>query len=210
MDKNDFVLAGSLKIGEKVKTDQGISTLVGKEKLEGEHKVYNIEVYRDHNYMVSMNSIVVHNDKAGGYGSPSQGLRIPQGLTPTQFDNISKDIRSVASARGFGDDIFVMGSRAGGTAKAGSDIDIGIRVSANKFDELVGSSFRGAQNARAQTRDVSIRDGRIQTGEIKLDELKTSVAKRLNIPRSQVQISIIKQGGKFDNGPQSTLSFDFK
>ena len=108
MDKNDFVLAGSLKIGEKVKTDQGISTLVKKEKLEGEHKVYNIEVYRDHNYMVSMNSIVVHNDKAGGYGSPSQGLRIPQGLTPIQFDNISKDIRSIASARGIGDDIFVL------------------------------------------------------------------------------------------------------
>lgn len=67
IDKNDFVPAGSLSIGEKVKTYQGISTLVKKEKLEGEHKVYNIEVYRDHNYMVSLNSIVVHNTKGEVY-----------------------------------------------------------------------------------------------------------------------------------------------
>lgn len=36
-----------------------------------------------------------------------------------------------------GDDVFVQGSRAGGTAKATSDIDIGVRVSQQQFDDLI-------------------------------------------------------------------------
>ncbi|MGG3504886.1 nucleotidyltransferase domain-containing protein [Paenibacillus lautus] len=39
------------------------------------------------------------------------------------------------------DDIVVPGSRAKGTAKPTSDIDIAIRVPAEKFDELIQSSF---------------------------------------------------------------------
>ncbi|EAC8500842.1 nucleotidyltransferase domain-containing protein [Listeria monocytogenes] len=35
----------------------------------------------------------------------------------------------------------VQGSRAGGTAKATSDIDIGVRVSQQQFDDLIKKSF---------------------------------------------------------------------
>lgn len=92
MDKNKFVHAGDLTIGEKVKTYQGISTLVKKEKLEGTHKVYNVEVYRDHNYMVSMNSILVHNK--GGNG---QNINVFELRTPEAY-NAAQDVKTVMSA----------------------------------------------------------------------------------------------------------------
>ncbi|KAF6574688.1 nucleotidyltransferase domain-containing protein [Paenibacillus sp. EKM212P] len=38
-------------------------------------------------------------------------------------------------------DIVVQGSRAEGTAKPTSDIDIAVRVSAEKFDDLIQNSF---------------------------------------------------------------------
>jgi len=63
---------------------------------------------------------------------------------------------------GLGDEIFVIGSRAGGTAKVGSDLDIGIRVSRERFDELIGSTFANAKNANARTMEYVVRDGRIQ------------------------------------------------
>ncbi len=62
IDRNDYVSAGELKIGEQVKTRNGLTTLKDKKKLTGTHPVYNLEIYRDHNYMVSMDSILVHND----------------------------------------------------------------------------------------------------------------------------------------------------
>jgi len=50
---------------------------------------------------------------------------IPQGLTSEQFSNASKLIRQKVGD--ISDDIVVQGSRAGGTAKATSDIDFAIR-----------------------------------------------------------------------------------
>lgn len=71
LDRQDFVRADNLSIGEKVKTHQGQTALLDKTKLEGTHKVYNIEVYKDHNYMVSMDSLLVHNKGVGGNYSRS-------------------------------------------------------------------------------------------------------------------------------------------
>lgn len=110
---------------------------------------------------------------------------------------------------GLGDDVFVMGSRAGGTAKIGSDVDIGVRVSAEKFDDLIATSFANAKNARAATMEVAIRDGRIQAGEAGLSRLGRTVATDLGVPANKVQISVIRAGGVFDNGPQSPLAYTF-
>jgi YD repeat-containing protein len=143
------------------------------------------------------------------FGAARQGLRIPQGLTARAFDRISAKIRAEAGRMGLGDDIFVMGSRSGGTARTGADLDIGIRVSPERFDELISQNFAGARNSRAATRDISIRDGRIQAGEAKLRSLTKSIARDLGVDRHKVQISVIRARGPFDNGPQSTLSFGF-
>ena len=139
-----------------------------------------------------------------------KGLSIPQGITPQQFDNISRAVRRVMDERGLGDDAFVMGSRAAGTAKPSSDIDIGIRVSPEKFNEEIERTFKNARNDRADTRDVSIADGRIQTGEAKLRMLRQEIADILGFDKKDVQISIIKKGGKFDNGAQTPMSFNFE
>ena len=66
VDRNDWVGATDLKIGEKVKTQDKEVTLVSKEKVEGRHTVYNLEVYKDHNFLVSANKILVHNSCWGG------------------------------------------------------------------------------------------------------------------------------------------------
>lgn len=60
-DREGWVHANELLAGEKVSTYFGISTLVKSEKREGLHKVYNVEVYRSHNYFVSPGTILVHN-----------------------------------------------------------------------------------------------------------------------------------------------------
>ena len=141
------------------------------------------------------------------FGPVRPGLEIPLGLSGAQFDRISGRVRAAADVMGLGDDIFVMGSRAGGTAKVGSDLDIGIRVTQSQFDDLITSSFANAKNARAATMEVAIRDGRIQAGEAGLSRLGRLVAKDLSFPTNKVKISVIRAGGNFDNGPQSPLAY---
>ena len=70
-------------------------------------------------------------------GAPKKALNIPQGLSRIQFEELSKVVRTKANDLGLGDDIFVQGSRAGGTAKTTSDIDLAIRVSPEKFDDFL-------------------------------------------------------------------------
>lgn len=62
VDRNDWVGAIDLKIGEVVKTQDGEVILKSREKLNGRHKVYNLEIYRDHNFLVSTDKILVHNN----------------------------------------------------------------------------------------------------------------------------------------------------
>lgn len=99
-------------------------------------------------------------------------IKIPQGISAEMFSDASKLIKE--SIGYISDDIVVQGSRAGGTAKPTSDIDIAVRVTSEKFDEL------------------------IQTGEAKLKGLRLELEE---IFRMEVDISIIKQGGTFDNPP---------
>ncbi|MEZ4884908.1 MAG: polymorphic toxin-type HINT domain-containing protein [Chitinophagales bacterium] len=61
VDRQDWIAVGDLEIGERVKTKAGISALLSKEKLEGQHSVFNLEVYREHNFLVSESGVLVHN-----------------------------------------------------------------------------------------------------------------------------------------------------
>lgn len=112
---------------------------------------------------------------------------------------------------GLGDDIFVMGSRSRGTAALDADIDFGVRVSPERFDELIGQRFGNPSlgSQKFETRAFAIRDGRILTGRAGLGPVRTTIARTLNMPESKVQISIIRAGGAFDNGPQTPLAFRF-
>lgn len=125
-------------------------------------------------------------------------LKIPQGLTGDQFSEMSGLLKN--SLADIGDDIFVQGSRAGGTARATSDIDIGVRVGKEKFDLLI-KEFFGTPNpnsAKERTMLHAIETGKIQSGEAKLRPLRKSIENLLDM---EADISIILEGGKFDNPP---------
>ena len=62
VDRNDWVAIGELEIGETVKTKDGITQLTSKEQMEGLQIVYNLEIYKEHNYFVSNNALLVHNN----------------------------------------------------------------------------------------------------------------------------------------------------
>ena len=66
----------------------------------------------------------------------------PQGMTEEQFQRLSDFLRTRLKKEAhrtgdLGDDIFVHGSRWRGTVAEGADLDIGIRVSAERFDQLI-------------------------------------------------------------------------
>lgn len=60
-DRNDWIAARDLRIGEKVKTRDGATILKSRKKSIRRQKVYNLEVYKDHNFLVSTDKILVHN-----------------------------------------------------------------------------------------------------------------------------------------------------
>ncbi|NJO01697.1 MAG: hypothetical protein HC880_08405 [Bacteroidia bacterium] len=61
IDRNDWVGASELRIGEKVKTQEGLTVLKSRTKSDKRQKVYNLEIYKDHNFLVSTDKILVHN-----------------------------------------------------------------------------------------------------------------------------------------------------
>lgn len=64
-DRDEWVPAGELKIGEKLRTANGLAQLTAKTQRPGLHKVYNIEVHRSHSYHVSQFGILAHNTGIG-------------------------------------------------------------------------------------------------------------------------------------------------
>lgn len=62
--RNSWVEAGNLQIGEYLKTKDGIAQLTARNQRPGRHKVYNLEVHKDHMYYVSNLGILAHNSSA--------------------------------------------------------------------------------------------------------------------------------------------------
>ena len=128
--------------------------------------------------------------------------RTPQGLTKEQFAKFSSQVRQGASH--LGDDIRVHGSRAAGTAKLTSDIDVAIRVPEDKFNALIKEKFGTPNPGSAKERTMlhAMETGKIQAGEAGLRSLRQSVAGELGM---EVDISVVKIGGSFDQGPWTPL-----
>jgi ribosomal protein uS17 len=122
----------------------------------------------------------------------------PQGLTQQQFLELSEKVR--ARAGPLGGTIGVHGSRARGTARSDSDLDIAIRVSPERFEEIVRERFRTPNPGTAKERTMlNARDtGKIQSGEAGLRLLRQELEGML---RMEIDISVIRAGGPFDQGP---------
>jgi len=93
-----------------------------------------------------------------------------------------------------------------------ADVDIGIRVSAEKFDELIKTCFGKPKPGTSKWKTMmhAIETGKIQRGEIKLSSLKpgemnmSNFGKHLSetiLKNMKVDISIVKTGATFDGGP---------
>jgi hypothetical protein len=61
-DRHTWVKAQDLNIGENLKTQYGTAILTQRQTLETKTTVYNLEVYQDHNYLVSEDRLLVHNN----------------------------------------------------------------------------------------------------------------------------------------------------
>lgn len=123
---------------------------------------------------------------------------VPQGLTSEQFTAASQALRSGAGQ--YGGELVVQGSRAAGTAGPGSDIDFAIRVTPERFKELVAQRFGNPNpgSAKYRTMEHAIKTGKIQAGEAGLSGLRRSLEGQLGM---DVDISIIQSGGPFDTPP---------
>lgn len=126
-------------------------------------------------------------------------LTVPQGLTAEQFANMAQLIKDNEIIKQIGGEVYVQGSRAKGTSTIISDIDIGIRVSAERFEQLIQECFNGAKNSRLRTMIWASVSGKIQRGELKLSKFGEALAEMLGLPK--VDISVIKKNGHFDVGP---------
>ncbi|MEU6176090.1 DUF6531 domain-containing protein [Streptantibioticus parmotrematis] len=133
-------------------------------------------------------------DAATGSGASP----LPQGISEEEFTQAAELLR--AGAGHYGDDIVVQGSRAAGTARPDSDIDFAIRVSPQRFDELIGERFGkpNPDSAKERTMLWAVRTGKIQAGEAGLSGLRRKLEAQLGM---DVDLSIIRQGGPFDNPP---------
>jgi uncharacterized protein YukE len=123
---------------------------------------------------------------------------LPEDVSASQLDEAGKLIRSQASH--LGDDVIVQGSRAGHSARPASDIDFGLRVDPDRFDDLVRQRF-GTPNpgsSKERTMLEALARGRIHTGEAGLRQLRNSLEDALG---KKVDISVIKRGGLFDGEP---------
>ena len=125
-------------------------------------------------------------------------LKVPQGLTEAQFNEAASVIR--AKTGHIEGEVVVQGSRAAGTAKATSDIDFAVRVSQEQFDARIKARF-GTPNpgsAKFKTMQHAIETGKIQAGEAGLRGVRVDLEGKLGM---EVDISVIRKGGPFDNPP---------
>ncbi|CAA9287185.1 MAG: hypothetical protein AVDCRST_MAG41-4086, partial [uncultured Corynebacteriales bacterium] len=117
---------------------------------------------------------------------------LPEGVTADQLAAAAARIRS--GARDLTGDVVVQGSRAGHSARAGSDVDFGLRVPPERYDELVRECFSQPGEARTN----AVERGRIFWRRAGLKDLHDALQADLG---RKVDLAIIKRGGMFDNEP---------
>lgn len=76
LDRDAWVRVRDLQVGERLQTEEGAVTIAALEKIRGVHRVYNLEVEGDHEYLVGQARVRAHN-KGIRPGSP--GACFPAG-----------------------------------------------------------------------------------------------------------------------------------
>ena len=123
---------------------------------------------------------------------------VPQGIDPVAFQQAGALVRERAGH--LGGEIMVQGSRASGTARPDSDMDIAILVDPDAFDALIKERFKvpNAGSAKERTMQWAEATGKIQSSEAGLRSLRLQLQEVLGV---EVDLSVIRRGGPFDQPP---------
>lgn len=137
----------------------------------------------------------------------------PQGMTAEQFQEVSDRLRNrlkqEADRTGeLGDDIFVHGSRGRGEAASDSDLDIGIRVSGERFEQLIQQRLASVKEGgdKWKTLQRALEQGRLHQGEAGISGISREIQRLINEEMALgftkgVQVTVIREAGPFDEGP---------
>ena len=107
LDRDDWVRIRDLQVGERLQTAEGAVSVEALEKVRGAHRVYNLEVEGDHEYLVGEAGVRAHNAGCGGDEiadalGPRGGRRPPdhQDIVQERLDrrNARRDARGRAQA----------------------------------------------------------------------------------------------------------------
>lgn len=129
-------------------------------------------------------------------------FRLPVGITAAQLDEMGVLVRQATEH--IDGEALIHGSRGSGVARLDSDIDIAILVDDAEFDRLMDEAF-GTPNpgsARERTMDHADLVGKIRTGDARLRDVRAQLMELLGY---DVDISIIRRGGAFDQGPYLSI-----
>lgn len=132
----------------------------------------------------------------------TQRSGIPQGFTRTTFEDFSAQIRKGAGH--YGDDIQVVGSRAVGAARPKGDMDLAIRVSPERFDDILRERF-GSLTGHPPNLQTVIDDarntGKISRRDLGLMQFTTRLGQQRTWDLTKIDLAVVRVGGTFDAGP---------
>lgn len=127
---------------------------------------------------------------------------LPVGVTRSQMADIASTVRSELKIEA---NVVVQGSRVTGNTTGASDLDIAVRVTPEVFAAMAAQRWNGVTpgTARAKTGAWALETGKITAGDAipKLSGMRAKIQRTLGDEVDHVDVSIIKIGGPFDNGP---------
>jgi hypothetical protein len=113
IDRQGWVLAGDLRVGERLQTETGDTTILEILADPDVHRVYNFEVETDHEYLISALSIRAHNQSIIGrrFTSPDAGVgetaNLIESLSPNRVRGVNIPFRRPDGSRAAEADIIV-------------------------------------------------------------------------------------------------------
>ncbi|MCX5613494.1 hypothetical protein OHB39_39300 [Streptomyces sp. NBC_00047] len=127
---------------------------------------------------------------------------LPVGVTKSQMAEISGVLKSELKVEAT---VAVQGSRVTGNMTGASDLDIAVRVTPEVFNAMAAQRWSGVTpgTARARTGAWAVETGKITAGDAipRLSGARDKIQGILGSEVDHVDVSIIRIGGPFDNGP---------
>ncbi|GAA1440453.1 nucleotidyltransferase domain-containing protein [Nocardiopsis tropica] len=188
----------------------------GKEQTEQDNQEHATEDHDQRDISEDQAAPTADNDSGSGSGDepPREGTGTggddsedppenynegpPQGISQEDFDEGTALI--LDSVGDISNDIVVQGSRAAGTARPDSDIDLAVRVNEEDFYRIIEERFNQPNPGSAKERTMlhAMKTGKIQSGEAGFKPLRIQLEK---VFKMKVDISFILKRGPFDNPP---------